>query len=198
MRVMNVILRGFLLVAIGTMAMFTWLFVDWVFPPEQFILKLLVLLFFDIAAAFWGAMDMWGQPATEETHTIIKSGIVVGVLLSISTTLAYILLGYATRFTPIIPLPQLALIMDFVLAFAVAFNFIMLGLYVQKENEIRHPRSYLYSSPKNEVYVASQTAVIEELKPVNNPPQIEAVSTNKPESASVNKSEVSTNKKKLP
>jgi hypothetical protein len=199
------ILTGFVLLAVVTMATFTWLFVDWLFPPKDFGLKLLTLCFFDIAAFFWACMELFSQPATEGTNQIIIAGMIVDLLLSISTTVAYFIVAYAFEFSPLIPVANLVLLMDIVVTIAVVFNTVMLVCFFSAEWRIRHPKTYLYSTPQAPVYSLPQTTVVEVRKPVVEPVEVEEVSTNKPvysTDSSTNKNippaEVSTNKKKLP
>jgi len=190
--VMAIILTGFTLIAVSTMALFTWLFVDWLFPPEAFVLKILTLIFFDISAFFWGCMHLFGTPASKSSDQIISAGMIVDLILSICTTIAYFTIAYVLRFEPGFPVRNLVVTMDILVTFAVVYNAVLFMAYFSTEWRIRHPRKYLfaevapvYSPPRR----AAQVAIIEE-----EPEQLPPPRANKPNK----NSELSTNKMDSP
>src|SRR5258708_140317 len=61
----------------------TWAFVDWLFPSDQLLFKLLTVLCFDVMAVFWAATDLFYRFAVKGARTLVRWAWAISFVLSV-------------------------------------------------------------------------------------------------------------------
>lgn len=191
----------------------TWLLVDWLFPGDALVMKVLTVVTFDVSALFFFILHQFHRPATEGSKTIVLYGSIIDFILSIVATGFYLTLRYVTHYNGMVD-PNLVTAMYVTVLVAMIINIIFVACWWSIEWGAYHPNDPVFkdddepalptiireikSAPTVALARVEPAPQIEESQTV----EIEPVSTNKPDSSTnknnTNKPEVSTNKKKLP
>lgn len=186
----------FLLGFTGLFAWQTWEFVDFLFPSDAILMKILTLLSFDVMLLVYGMLDLFYRFATKLSHNLIKIGWGFAGFLSVTTTILFFTISSMLRFQVVIS-PALVDWGYVIVTVSVVVNMVILTFWWRIEWVTRHPRTYEYEAEE------------EEDEPVYSPPRALPATTNKVALASTveveeipettNKTpQLSTNKKKLP
>jgi hypothetical protein len=174
----SVFLLGFTLL----FAWQTWEFVDFLFPSDALLMKILTLLSFDVMLIVYGALDLFYRFATKTSHNLIKVGWCVAGFLSITTTILFFSISSMLRFQIVVT--QAMVNWGYVVVtISVVVNMIILTFFWRIEWVTRHPRTYeyeaeepVYSPPETTNNVAlAQVTSVQEIAPVE-----ADLSTNKP------------------
>lgn len=148
----------FLLGFTGLFAWQTWQFVDFLFPSDAILMKILTLLSFDVMLLVYGSLDLFYPFVTSVSHNLIKVGWSVAGLLSIITTILFFSISSMLRFQIVIT--QSMVNWGYVIVtISVVVNMIILTFWWRIEWVTRHPRSYEYEE------------IEEEEEPVYSPPR---------------------------
>lgn len=133
----------------------TWLFVDWLFPNDELLMKILTVVSFDVMALLWACLESFYRFATAGTHTIVKWSWGITFLLSLIASVIYMVLQSMFRFHLEVS-PQLINTAYGITITALVFNIVMITFFIRNEWMVRHPRIYEYVS--SETYEPRQLA----------------------------------------
>lgn len=89
------------IIYVGILLLFawqTWSFVDWLFPSDQLLMKLLTVLCFDIMALIWACLDLFYHHATRGARTLIRWAWAISFILSLIASIFYLVLESILRF----------------------------------------------------------------------------------------------------
>ncbi len=117
----------------------TWQFVNWLFPDDQLLAKILTMLSFDILAAFWAVVHTFYRFASRgaKTWVIIAWGLTF--ILSLLASILYLVIQFYFRFSISVS-PAMVDIGYAVSIVALVFNILALMSWLILEHQKRHPR----------------------------------------------------------
>jgi hypothetical protein len=188
-----VVIAAFWAIVVLGMAWQTWGFIDWLLPGNAWLMKILVLSMFDIAAFIWFCLRNFYGKITRGAYGLATWGSILDGILSGLTTVFWFVIQYILKFNVAF---QDGLITAMYIVGIIAFigNALFAYLFVEFEWRFYHPVVFVDEDNEEEetVYSAPQKPIIRELKPTNKPAQLVQTSTNKKYSAPVAVEEVTT------
>src|SRR5947207_2532461 len=76
----------------------TWQLVNYLFPGDQLMAKVLTLLSFDVMAVVWGAMDLFYSFASRGAKMLVRVAWIITFLLSLVASILYLSFQWFFRF----------------------------------------------------------------------------------------------------
>src|SRR5579875_3675574 len=136
------IIYGGLLILFGWQ---TWMFVSWLFPDDQLLMKCLTMLCFDVMALIWAVIDLFYAHATRGTRQIVRWGWAISFLLSLLASILYLVLQSYTRFD-IAPSQDMVNIGYAITIVALTITVLLVTFWLYTEWSVRHPHTddYLF------------------------------------------------------
>jgi len=131
----------FALAYLGLLVLFawqTWGLVNFLFPDDQILMKLLTLFSFDIMAFLWGCGHLFYRFAHPTSKTAVKWGWGVTNALSLMATVLYMVIQYMFRFHVVID-NNLVSLGDGISIAALVFNIGILTVFLYYEISTRFP-----------------------------------------------------------
>lgn len=140
----------------------TWQFVDWLFPSDQMLMKLLTVLCFDVMALFWACVDLFYRFASRSAHTLVRWAWAISFILSLLASVFYLVIESMFRFQ--IPLNQQTVDIGYGITIgALTLNILFLTFWLYLEWSIRHPHEDEYlDDDKEETPVPAQQPVAQQ------------------------------------
>lgn len=129
----------------------TWLFINWLFPPDQLVMKALTLLTFDGMAALWAVGDLFYKFASPGAKTIVRTAWAISFLLSMLATIFYLVLESMLRFNIAIT-PDTVNVGYGVTITAVTLNVLFVTFFLYLEWRARHPEEYEFAQPTQHIW----------------------------------------------
>jgi hypothetical protein len=121
----------------------TWQFVDWLFPSDQVLMKLLTVLCFDVMALFWACVDMFYRFASKGARTLVRWAWGISFFLSLIASIFYLVIESMFRFR--VELTQQTVNIGYgITIFALTLNILFLTFWLYQEWGARHPREDEY------------------------------------------------------
>lgn len=121
----------------------TWSFVDWLFPGDQLMMKLLTVLCFDVMAVFWALVDLFYRFATKGARNLVRWAWGISFTLSLITTIFYMVIQSMFRFQ--VQLTQQTVDVGYgIVIFALTLNILFLTFWIYQEWLARHPHNDEY------------------------------------------------------
>ena len=156
-------------VYVALLILFGWQtieFVNWLFPDEQLVYKILVFACFDVMALVWALIDLFYHFADQDgARTIVRWGWAVTFLLSLTASILYLAIQGYYRFNLAIS-PDMLNIGYTVSIFALVFNVLILTgfLYREETASARIKESHeRYEERKNRVMGITQSVTRNEM-----------------------------------
>jgi hypothetical protein len=143
------------LIYVGLVALFAWqtsIFVNWLFPNDQIMMKILTVLCFDGMDFLWGALDLFYRFASRNTRHIVRWGWGISFLLSLLASILYLVISSMFRFD--LTLGAVWVNVGYgVVIVAVVFQIVMVTFFLYLEWLLRHPYQdeYLESLSLNQM-----------------------------------------------
>lgn len=130
---------------IGALILFatqTWSLVNWLFPSDNFQVKLLTVLSFDVMSIFWSCVDLFYRFASRTAHNLVRWAWAVTFLLSFVASVLNMCLEWMFRYQT----TSDSLVKEGygISIFAVTINILFLTFFFYLEWKIRHPLNYEY------------------------------------------------------
>jgi hypothetical protein len=139
----------FVIIFVGLILLFawqTWSFVDWLFPTDQLLMKLLTVLCFDVLAVGWACLDLFYKFATRGSRTLVRWAWAISFILSLLASIFYLVIESMFRFR--IPLTQGTVNIGYgVVIFAVTLQVLFVTFWIYIEWNARHPHQDEYEHP---------------------------------------------------
>lgn len=136
----------------------TWQFVDWLFPGDQLMMKLLTVLCFDVMALFWACADLFYRFATKGARTLVRSAWAVSFIFSLLASIFYLVIESMFRFQVTIT-PATVNIGYGITIFALTLNILFLTFWIYLEWSARHPHQDDYLDAQPPVLPSQDTAL---------------------------------------
>jgi hypothetical protein len=121
----------------------TWLFVDWLFPSDQLLMKILTVISFDFMAVLWASLESFYIFVDRASHSLVKWAWGFTFLLSLIASVLYMVLQSMFRFHIGVSQDLINLAYGITIT-ALVFNIICITFFIRHEWMIRHPRLYEY------------------------------------------------------
>lgn len=135
----------------------TWQFVDWLFPSDQMLMKLLTVLCFDVMALFWACVDLFYRFASRSAHTLVRWAWAISFILSLLASVFYLVIESMFRFQ--IPLNQQTVDIGYGITIgALTLNILFLTFWLYLEWSIRHPHEDEYLDDDKEETPVQQSS----------------------------------------
>lgn len=153
----------FYLAFIGLFLWQTAAFVNWLFPDDQIIYRVITVCVFDVMALLWACIDTFYRFATRGSHQLVKWAWAVSFIAAMIASVFYMILQSMTRldFTPDISWIDTGF---GIVILVTVLQILFLTFWIRLEWMTRHPRvnDYEYDLP----------LVVESVKvePAPNPP----------------------------
>lgn len=132
------------LLYLGLLVLFgyqTWMFVSWLFPDDQFLMKLLTLISFDVLSLLWACTDLFWKFADREARTLVRSAWALTFFLSLAASILYLVIESMFRFQ--VPISPITVDIGYgVSIFALTANILFLTFFLYKEYRARHPEDF--------------------------------------------------------
>ncbi len=126
---------------IGLLILFgfqTWQFVDWLFPNDQLLMKILTVLCFDVMALFWACADLFYRFASRGARSLVRWAWAISFLLSLLASIFYLVIESMFRFQ--VTITQTTVNIGYgVTIFALTLNILFLTFWLYLEWAARHP-----------------------------------------------------------
>ncbi len=127
----------------------TWQFVDWLFPNDQMLMKLLTVLCFDVMALFWACADLFYRFASKSARTLVRWAWAISFILSLLASIFYLVIESMFRFQ--VTITQTTVNIGYgVTIFALTLNILFLTFWLYLEWSARHPQQDEYAEPTPE------------------------------------------------
>lgn len=121
----------------------TWQFVDWLFPNDQMLMKLLTVLCFDVMALFWACADLFYRFASRGARTLVRWAWAISFILSLLASIFYLVIESMFRFQ--ITITETTVNIGYgVTIFALTLNILFLTFWLYLEWSARHPQEDEY------------------------------------------------------
>ncbi len=122
----------------------TWQFVDWLFPNDQMLMKLLTVLCFDVMALFWACADLFYRFASKSARTLVRWAWAISFILSLLASIFYLVIESMFRFQ--VTITQTTVNIGYgVTIFALTLNILFLTFWLYLEWSARHPQQDEYA-----------------------------------------------------
>lgn len=132
---------------IGLLLLFgfqTWQFVDWLFPNDQLLMKILTVLCFDVMALFWACADLFYRFASRGARSLVRWAWAISFLLSLLASIFYLVIESMFRFQ--VTITQTTVNIGYgVTIFALTLNILFLTFWLYLEWAARHPQQDEYA-----------------------------------------------------
>lgn len=116
----------------------TWSFVDWLFPSDQVLMKLLTVLCFDIMALFWACVDLFYRFASRGARTLVRWSWAISFILSLLASIFYLVIESMFRFQLTITQQTVNIGYGITIG-ALTLNILFLTFFLYLEWLSRHP-----------------------------------------------------------
>lgn len=129
------------LLYIGLIILFAWqtfLFVNWLFPGDQIMMKILMVICFDGMDLVWGLCDLFYHFASKSTRTLVRFGWGISFVLSLLASIFYLVISSMFRFSIVLTPEQVDLGYAITIV-AVVFQVVMVTFFLYIEWLVRHP-----------------------------------------------------------
>jgi len=116
----------------------TWEFVNFLFPDDQLLMKLLTVFSFDVMALIWGCAHIFYRFAHPHAKTAVGWGWAITNILSLVATILYMVIQSMFRFHVVVSTD----VVNFgygVTITALVFNLAMIAVFLYKEIATRFP-----------------------------------------------------------
>jgi hypothetical protein len=118
----------------------TWSFVDWLFPSDQVLMKILTVLCFDIMALFWACVDLFYRFASRGARSLVRWAWAVSFILSLLASIFYLVIESMFRFQ--ITISQQTVNTGYGITIgALTLNILFLTFFLYLEWLARHPHN---------------------------------------------------------
>lgn len=117
----------------------TWQFVNWLFPDDQLLAKILTMTSFDILAAFWAVVHTFYRFASRGAKIWVQIAWALTFVLSLVASVLYLVIQFYFRFNLAVS-PAMINIGYAVSILALVFNILSLMAWLILEHQKRHPR----------------------------------------------------------
>jgi uncharacterized BrkB/YihY/UPF0761 family membrane protein len=126
----------------------TGVFVNWLFPNDQIMMKILTVVCFDGMAFLWAITDLFYHFACKNTRDLVRWGWGVSFILSLLASILYLVISSMFRFEVQITATWVDVGYGIVIT-AIVFQIIMVTFFLYIEWVVRHPYNddYLHASP---------------------------------------------------
>lgn len=139
----------------------TWQFVDWLFPSDQILMKLLTVLCFDVMALFWACTDLFYRFKSRGAHTLVLWAWAVSFLLSLLASIFYLVIESMFRFQ--IALNEQTVDIGYGITIgALTLNILFLTFWLYLEWSERHPHRNEYDDEDEKPVPAAQPAITQQ------------------------------------
>lgn len=131
----------FALIYIGLLVLFCWqtaIFVNWLFPDDQVMMKILLVFCFDGMAFFYAVADLFYHFASKNTRGIVRWGWGISFFLSLLASVLYLIINSFFRFHLVIDSTWIN-VGYAVTIVAVVFQVCMVTFFLYIEWLTRHP-----------------------------------------------------------
>jgi len=148
----------------------TWFFVDWLFPGDQWIFKLLTVICFDVMAVFWAATDLFYHFAAKGARTLVRWAWAITFILSLLASIFYLVIESMFRFQ--VPITPTTVDIGYgVTIFALTLNIIFLTFWIYQEWNKRHPHQDEYGDEDEPSTQKPYMTVQEDMQELHQPTQ---------------------------
>lgn len=135
------ILVVFGLLYAGMLILFGWQtyqFLDFLFPNDQMLMKVLTLISFDVLAFLWGATDLFYSFASRGAKAIVKWAWLITFLLSLGASILYLVFQSMFRFK--LDVSQDMINAGYTISIvALTYNIVSIMFFLYCEYNARHP-----------------------------------------------------------
>jgi len=126
----------------------TWAFVDWLFPSDQMLMKLLTVLCFDVMALFWACVDLFNKFGSRGARTLVRWAWAISFILSLLASIFYLTISSMFRFH--LQINQQTVDVGYgVTIAALTLNILFLTFWLYAEWAARHPQNDEYESEES-------------------------------------------------
>ena len=132
----GLVIYGALLLLFGWQ---TWQFVNWLFPDDQLLAKLLTMLSFDVLAAFWAVVHTFFRFKSRGAKHWVQIAWAVTFILSLVASVLYLVIQFFFRFQIGVS-PAMVNFGYAVSIIALVFNILALMSWLILEHRARNPR----------------------------------------------------------
>jgi hypothetical protein len=129
------------LIYVSLLILFAWQtyeFVDWLFPSDQVLMKILTLVCFDVMALLWACLDLFYRFAIREARSLVRWGWGISFVLSLLASIFYLIIKSMFRFHLEIDQTQVNIGYGVVIA-AVTLQVVLVTFFLYLEWNARHP-----------------------------------------------------------
>lgn len=147
--IMGVIQTIFMVGMVVLFAWQTWGLVDWLFPTDSLVMKILTLVTFDVGSLAWTATDLFFYHKSWVAQTLARVGAVIDFILSLLATISYFIVVNIMRYHVGFNL-QLMYVFEALVIVATVVNVVFLVVWWHTEyaTRVRHPLSYAQANKK--------------------------------------------------
>jgi hypothetical protein len=135
-------------VYVGLLMLFawqTWQFVNWLFPDDQILMKILTVLCFDIMALLWSCLDLFYRFASRGARTLVRWAWAISFILSLLASVFYLIIESMFRFQ--VTLTQSAINVGYGISIvAVTLQVLFVTFWLYLEWNVRHPHMDEYET----------------------------------------------------
>ncbi len=121
----------------------TWQLVNFLFPQDQLLMKLLTLVSFDVMSLLWGSCDLFYRFASPGAKSIVRWAWAVSFLLSLAASVFYLVLSSMFRFALTVTSVQVDTGYGISIA-ALTLNILFLSGFLYLDWRPRHPSENEY------------------------------------------------------
>ncbi len=114
----------------------TWEFVNWLFPDDELIFRILTFICFDVMALVWGLTDLTYRFTDYAARTIVRWGWIVTFILSLVASILYLVIQGFFRFHLSISVDMLNIGYG-VSIVALVYNILILTAFLYREESAR-------------------------------------------------------------
>ena len=153
-----VVISAAYILLLGLFGWQTWEFVNFLFPDDQLLMKLLTVFSFDVMALIFGAAHLFYRFAHPHAKSSVAWGWSITNLLSLTATVIYMVIQSMFRFHLVVSTDVVNFGYGVTIA-ALVFYLAMIAVFLYKEISTRFPNEDEYElveSPRNEHYVKSK------------------------------------------
>lgn len=121
----------------------TWSFVNWLFPDDQSLMKMLTVLCFDVMALVWAIIDLFYMAASKASKTLVRWAWAISFIQSLLASIFYLVISSMFRFqitiTPVYVNTGYGIVI-----FALTLQILFLTFWLYIEWNTRHPHQDAY------------------------------------------------------
>lgn len=142
--------NGFFIIAsvlyLAFLGLFLWQtaqFVNWLFPSDQVIYKVITVTTFDVMAILWACIDTFYRFATKGSHNLVKWAWGISFIASLVASVFYMVLQSMTRLN-FIPSEAWIDVGYTIVILVTVLQILFLTFFIRQEWMIRHPKTNDY------------------------------------------------------